>query len=313
VTEPDSHGSQHVVVAAFLVNVAIALGKFVAAALSRSTAMLAEALHSLADCANQIFLFVGMRQSARPADDKHPFGHGPETYFWAFMAALCIFAVGGTLSIVEGIDKIQHPPEHLGDVRWAYGVLAMSVVLETYSFTVAMKEFRTIQKGRGIRRTLKEARDPTVMTVLFEDLAALFGLFVAGLGLFLAQRTGNARWDGAASIVVGLALVAVALMLGNDTKSLLIGESVTEEEQRRIEEIARAARDVMAVVHIRTIHLGPHEVMVGLKLTFSPSLDTRTLEVRINELEAQLRAAMPHLRRIYVEPGFDERALRGEG
>jgi cation diffusion facilitator family transporter len=308
-----AEGGQRVVVAALLVNLAIAACKFAAAALSRSTAMLAEACHSLADSANQIFLLIGLRRSARPPDEQHPFGYGPETYFWAFMVALCIFSVGGAFSVYEGVKKILYPHEsQLGNVWWAYGVLGASVVLEAYSFTVAMREFRHLRRGRGLRATLTDARDPTVLTVLFEDLAALFGLAVAGLGITLAHLTGQPAWDGAASVVVGLALGVIAMVLAGDAKSLLIGRSVPEAERRRIEEIAAAARDVMQVVHIRTIHLGPAEVMVGLKLTFRPDLDTRTLEQRINELEAQLRKELPHLKRIYVEPGFDERAAHKE-
>ena len=305
-------GGARVVLAALAVNVAIALCKMVAAALSRSTGMLAEALHSLADTANQIFLLIGMRSATRPPDEEHPFGYGPETYFWAFMVALCIFAVGGSVSVVEGVKKVLHPPEELGDLRWAFGVLGASALLEGYSFTVAMREFREIRAGRGVRRTLREARDPTVLTVLFEDLAALFGLAVAAGGLLLAHLTKNPIWDGAASVVVGLALITVAFVLGRDSKSLLIGRSVTDDETRQITAIARAARDVLEVIHIRTIHLGPNDVMAGLKLRFRPELDVRTLEARINELEASLRAALPKLRRIYVEPGFDERPLRGE-
>jgi cation diffusion facilitator family transporter len=313
--KPTEGGGQRVVVAALLVNLAIAVCKFVAAALSRSTAMLAEACHSLADTANQLFLLLGMRLSARPPDEKHPFGYGPETYFWAFIVALCIFSVGGAFSMYEGIHKILHahdPGHAIGSPLSAYIVLGASIVLESYSFSVAMKEFRHVRRGRGIRATLHEARDPTVLTVLFEDLAALFGLLVAVIGIVATQLTGSVVWDGAASVVVGVALIGVAGVLASDAKSLLIGRGVPEDERKQIAEIAAAGRDVRKVIHIRTIHLGPKDVMAALKLTFNPDLDTRTLEARINELEAQLRAALPHLRRIYVEPGFDERAARGE-
>ncbi len=312
--KPDQ-GGERVVVAALLINLAIAGCKFFAAAMSRSTAMLAEACHSLADTANQIFLLLGIRLSARKPDEDHPFGYGPETYFWAFMVALCIFSVGGAFSIYEGIRKMANAGEaghDLGDPRWAYFVLGASILLESWSFTVAMREFRHLRRGRGVRATLTEARDPTVLTVLFEDLAALFGLAVAAVGVVVSHATGRVEWDGAASVVVGLALVAVAFVLGRDAKSLLIGQSVPPAERTRIAEIARDARDVREVIHIRTIHLGPRDVMCALKLRFDPSLDTRTLEVRINELEASLRSALPHLTRIYVEPGFDERRVRAE-
>jgi cation diffusion facilitator family transporter len=311
----DSHhegGSLRVVVAALAINLAIAAIKFVAAIVSRSAGMLAEALHSLADTANQIFLLVGFRLAARPADEEHPFGYATESYFWAFMVALCIFAVGGSVSIVEGIQKIFHPNHQLENLGWAFAVLITSILLESYSFYVAIGEFQEIRKGRSVGRTLREARDPTVLTVMFEDLAALFGLGVATLGLVLTYFTGNPLWDSLASVVVGLALVGVAFVLGRDAKSLLIGRSVPPEEQRQIAQIAAGSRDVLSVIHIRTLHFGPKEVMCGLKLQFNPNLDICTLEHRINELEARLRAELPHLRRIYVEPGFDERSAQGE-
>jgi cation diffusion facilitator family transporter len=316
VSAPADSGDKNglrVVVAALAVNIAIAIFKFIAAAVTGSSAMLAEASHSTADTANQIFLLIGMRKSARPPDRDHPFGYGPETYFWAFMVALCIFSVGGGFSVHEGVEKILHrhdPSQHLSDPRWAYVVLGVSILLESYSFTVAMREFRHIRAGRGVRRTLKETRDPTVLTVLFEDLAALFGLLVALGGILLTRLTGNVAWDGAASIVVGLALGAVAFVLARDTKSLLIGQSVNQADEARIRAIVCANRDVVELVHLRTMHMAPEEVIAAIKVRFLGNLDTRTLELRINDIEAELRRALPRLRRIYIEPGFNEAAER---
>lgn len=308
----DKGGGIRVVLAALAVNVAIAVFKFIAAALSGSTAMLAEACHSTADTANQVFLLIGMRRAARPPDRDHPFGHGPETYFWAFMVALCIFALGAGVGIREGVDKIIHRHEAapLGDARWAYAVLGVSILLEGYSFSVAMKEFRHIRAGRGIRRTLKEQRDPTVLTVLFEDLAALFGLVVALTGILLTRYTGDALWDGLASIIVGLALGAVAGVLGRDTKSLLVGKSMNEHDEGIVRRIVAASPDVCELVHLRTMHLGPAEVIAAIKVRFKDHLDVRSLERSINDIEAELRRALPQLRRIYIEPGFDEEAAR---
>jgi cation diffusion facilitator family transporter len=308
-----AHGSARVVIAALAVNVAIAIAKFVAAAVTRSSAMLAEACHSLADSANQVFLLIGMRKSAREPDDSHPFGYGAETYFWAFIVALCIFAVGGGVSVVEGIEKINHrgdPTQALRDPTWAIGILAASILLESYSLSVALKEFRAIQAGRSLRRTLKEARDPTVMTVLFEDLAALFGLVVALGGVVLAWRTGEQVWDGLASVIVGVALVAVAWVLARDAKGLLIGRAATASDQQAITETVRNHADVLGLVHARTMHMGPAEIILALKVRFRRDLSVADLESRINDLEAKLRAAVPALRRIYVEPGFDESASR---
>jgi cation diffusion facilitator family transporter len=306
-------GSLRVVIAALLINLAIAAFKFVAAFFSRSSAMLAEACHSLADTANQIFLLIGMRRSARPPDEEHPFGYGPETYFWAFMVALSIFSLGGGFSIREGIHKIMHrhePGQEIDDPRWAYVVLGMSILLETYSLLVAMREFKHIRGGRTLRRTLAEARDPTVLTIMFEDIAALFGLGVAFAGVFLSRVTGNVVWDGAASIVVGVALGGVAWVLARDAKSLLIGEGVTAADAVKIREIVKRHRDVVDVIHLRTMYLGPDEALLAIKVRFIGNLDIRTLEKSINDIEAELRAALPKLRRIYVEPGFDERGSR---
>jgi cation diffusion facilitator family transporter len=303
-------GSQRVVIAALLINLLIAVFKFVAAFFSRSSAMLAEACHSLADTTNQIFLLVGMRRSARPPDEQHPFGYGAETYFWAFMVALSIFALGAGFSIREGIHKIEHrndPDVALGDPRWAYIVLGVSILLESYSLMVAMREFGHIRAGRGVRRTLDEARDPTVLTVLFEDIAALIGLGIALGGILLARYTGNVMWDGLASILVGTALGGVAWMLARDAKSLLIGEGVTAVEDARIRKIVTEHPDVLELVHLRTMHLGPDEVIMAVKVRFNGEMTVRTLEERINQMEAELRRELPKLRRIYVEPGFDER------
>jgi cation diffusion facilitator family transporter len=308
-TSERAEGSQRVVIAALLINVIIAGFKFLAAAISRSSAMLAEACHSLADSTNQIFLLIGMRRSSRAPDDQHPFGYGPETYFWAFMVALSIFALGSGFAIREGVEKILHRAHgaELGDVRWAYAIIGVSVLLEAYSFTVAMREFRHIRAGRPIRRTLSEARDPTVLTILFEDVAALFGLAVAFTGILLTRVTGDVVWDGAASIIVGCSLGGVAFILARDSKSLLIGEGATRADVDKISAIVKAHRDVVEIIHLRTMHLGPEEVMLAIKVRFLGNLDTRTLELRINEIEAALRKELPRLRRIYVEPGFNER------
>lgn len=304
-----STGSHRVVLSALAINLTIAAFKFVAAFFSRSTAMLAEACHSLADTINQLFLLIGMRQAARRPDESHPFGYGRATYFWAFMVALSIFAIGGGFSVEEGIEKIWHrhdPRNALGNATWAYAVLGVSILLESYSLFIAMREFSHLRRGRSISETLAEARDPTVLTVLFEDLAALFGLVVALVGIYLSHATGSVVWDGAASIVVGLALGVVAWFLARDAKSLLLGESMPQKEVARIREIVLGHEGVLELVHLRTIHLAPEEVLAAIKVRFDRGLDLTSLERRINEIEAALRSALPKLRRIYIEPGFDE-------
>ena len=316
----ESGGGLRVVLVALAVNLLIALFKFVAAALSGSTAMLAEAVHSLADTANQAFLLVGMKRSSRPPDKLHPFGYGTESYFWAFIVAGSIFLIGAAVSIWEGSEKLWHlfhgkPSPHSGNVLWAVVVLSVSLLLELWSLRAALQEFRHLAKGRGLRQALRDIRDPTVLTVLFEDLAALFGLVVALLGVGLSYITGQQIWDALASVVVGLALGTVAYYLGKDSMSLLIGEAVPEEEHRRMEQIAAEHPSVLQVVHLRTLHIAPQEVLAAFKLRFARDLTMDALETAINDLEKRLRAELPHLRRIYIEPGFDEtveRRARGE-
>lgn len=307
-------GGLRVVIVALAVNLLIAAFKFVAAALSRSTAMLAEAVHSLADTANQAFLLIGMRRSSRPPDKLHPFGYGTETYFWSFIVAGSIFTIGSAVSIWEGGQKLylvargQHPAE--GNVYWAFGVLGVSLLLEMWSLRTALAEFRHLAGGRGLRQALRDIRDPTVLTVLFEDLAALFGLVAALIGVAASHLTGQPVWDALASIVVGVALGSVSFYLGRDSMSLLIGEAVPEEEHKALTRIAAEHPGVLQVVHLRTLHIAPQEVLAAFKLHFARDLTMDALESNINELEKKLRTAYPHLRRIYVEPGFDEEALR---
>jgi cation diffusion facilitator family transporter len=307
-------GGYRVVIVALVINLLIAAFKFLAAALSRSTAMLAEAVHSLADTANQAFLLVGMKRSSRPPDQLHPFGYGTESYFWAFIVAGSIFLIGSAVSIWEGSQKLwlilRGEPVHEGNVYWALGVLTVSLVLEGWSLRTALAEFRHLSQGRGLRQALRDIRDPTVLTVLFEDLAALFGLAAALLGVTLSYLTGQPIWDALASIVVGIALGTVAFYLGRDSMSLLIGEAVPEEEHQKLVQMAAGHPGVLQVIHLRTLHIAPQEVLAAFKLRFARDLTMDALEDRINELEKTLRAAYPHLRRIYIEPGFDEAALR---
>lgn len=322
-TEPSSkpngeHGGQggglRVVLVALAVNTLIAVFKFIAAGISGSTAMLAEAVHSLADTANQIFLLVGMRRSTRPPDYLHPFGYGTETYFWAFIVAGSIFTIGAIVSMWEGLEKIwailHHTYHPHGDVRWAIGVLSVSVILELWSLRAAVNEFRHITRGRGLLKTIQDARDPTVLTVLFEDVAAIFGLLIALAGILLAHFLNQPIWDALASVFVGLSLGVVAVFLGRESMSLLVGEAVPQEEHQRMVEVTAAFPGVLEVIHIRTLHIAPQEVLGAFKIRFARDLNMDQLEAKINDLESRLRSEFPHLRRIYVEPGFDESKTR---
>jgi cation diffusion facilitator family transporter len=303
-------GSKRVVHAALAVNLSIALFKFVCAWLARSSAMAAEAAHSLADTGNQIFLLLGMHLAGRPEDERHPFGYGSENYFWSFVVAITLFTLGCAFSILEGVQKIQGDGQ-LRDVRWALVVLVGSMAMESYSFFQASRELGRMRKGRSILETIREARDPSVIIVLFEDSADLFGLANATAGILLAKGLNRPVFDGIASIVVGVALGVVAFLLARTTKSLLIGEGVTQAERDRMIEIISTAPLVHRLIHMRTLHLGPEEVMAALKVELDPNLTTRDVEHVIDEIERRIRAELPHVRRIYVEVGSEGRPSPG--
>lgn len=296
-----SAGSQSVVVKALAANLGIAIAKFVAAFISRSASMLAEAVHSLADSGNQVFLLLGMRKSERHEDAIHEFGYAAERYFWAFIVAVSLFTIGATFSLYEGIHKVLHPGGPMGSRTVAYVVLGVSIGLELFSLSAALAEFRHIKAGRSLKQTIDEARDAVVIVVLFEDIAALVGLVAAFAGLLLTQVTGNAVWDGVGSIIVGITLFGVAAFLARKTKSLLIGQSVTPTQRATIVELVSATAGVEKLVHVRTMHLGPEEVLLGMKIAVAPGTTAAEVATLVDGIEVKLRAALPILKRIYVE------------
>ena len=299
-------GSQSVVIKALVANLGIAIAKFVAAFVSGSASMLSEAVHSLADTGNQIFLLLGMRRSLRREDAIHEFGYASERYFWAFIVAVSLFTIGATFSMYEGIHKVLHPGGATGGRTVAYIVLAVSIGLELFSLNAALGEFRHIKAGRSLRQTIDEARDAVVIVVLFEDVAALIGLFAALGGIALTQLTGNQVWDGVGSIVVGVTLFGVAYFLARKTKQLLIGQSVTQSQRIRMIELIESTPGVRRLVHMRTMHLGPEEVLVGMKIVVSDNAQVRDTTQVVDAVEARLRAELPILKRIYVELGAAE-------
>lgn len=294
-------GSQSVVIKALAANLGIAIAKFVAAFISRSASMLAEAVHSLADSGNQVFLLLGMRKSERHEDAIHEFGYAAERYFWAFIVAVSLFTIGATFSLYEGIHKVLHPGGPMGSRTVAYVVLGVSIALELFSLSAALAEFRHIKAGRSLKQTIDEARDAVVIVVLFEDVAALVGLVSAFAGLLLTQLTGNAVWDGVGSIIVGITLFGVAAFLARKTKSLLIGQSVTPTQRATIVELVSATAGVEKLVHVRTMHLGPEEVLLGMKIAVAPGTTAAEVSTLVDGIEVKLRAALPILKRIYVE------------
>jgi cation diffusion facilitator family transporter len=294
-------GSRRAIVAAFGANLGIAAAKFVGFAFTGSASMLAEAVHSVADTGNQGLLLFGGRRARRAATPQHPFGFGRERYFWSFVVALVLFTLGGAFALVEGVDKVRHPhaPESLG---WAIAILAIAVALESFSFRTAIREANQERGGTHWFRFLQAAKSPELPVVILEDSGALVGLLFALLGVVLAKVTGNARWDAIGSLAIGLLLCAVAAFLAVEMKGLLIGESATPQMEEAIVGAIRDAPRVRRIIHLRTEHLGPDEVLLAAKVEFDHELSVAELAATIDATEALVRARVPEARIIYIEP-----------
>jgi cation diffusion facilitator family transporter len=291
-----------VVVAALLGNAGIALAKFVAAFFSGSTTMLAEAVHSVADTANQAFLLVGMRLSDRSSPERYPLGRSKESYFWAFIVSLFLFFMGGVFAVYEGVHKLSSPPEAPGSQIIPLVVLAISLGMEGMSFSVAFREFNKTRGNKSFTAALFDSRDPTIPVVLLEDTGAVFGLLFAFVAVVVTSVTGDSRFDGIGSIAIGTLLCVIGVALAKDTRSLLIGEGITEEMRQRVLEITGQSPSVLEVRQLLSLHLGPDAVLLALKVRFKPELDLKGLEQAINELEQRIRAALPQMKKIFVEP-----------
>jgi cation diffusion facilitator family transporter len=299
------------VLTALAANAAIAVAKAVAGALSGSAAMLAEALHSIADTGNQILLLVGLRRSERPADTEHPFGYGRERYVWTFLVAVNLFALGAAFSIYNGVHGLIAGHE-LPDPVVALIVLALAAAFEGTALRTAWRQFQARRPpGRGVWESIRESKDPEILTVLGEDSAAISGLIVAALGIGLSEITGSAAFDAAASIGVGLILGAVAYLLGREIQRLIIGEAASPEVNRAICRIAEGSDAVTRLVELRTLHAGPDEVLVVLELVFSDELTSDDIEAAIDDIEAAIRDEVPQARRIYIEPESERPADEG--
>jgi cation diffusion facilitator family transporter len=291
-----------VVVAALLGNAAIALAKFVAAFLSGSATMLAEAVHSVADTANQAFLLLGMKLSDQSLPDRYPLGRSKETYFWAFIVSLFLFFMGGVFAVYEGVHKLTAPPEAPGSQLAPLVVLGVSLAMEGWSFSVAFREFNKTRGEKSIWRALFDSRDPTIPVVLLEDTGAVFGLAFALVAVLVTTVTGDARFDGIGSICIGTLLCAIGVALARDTRSLLIGEGITEEVRARVLEVAKQTPSVLEVRQLLSLHLGPDAVLLALKVRFAPELQLQDLERTIDDLEERIRSALPQMKKIFVEP-----------
>ena len=299
-------GSGKAIVAALGANIGIATTKFVAAAVSGSASMLAEAIHSLADSGNQVLLLVGGRRSRREATESHPFGYGRSRYIYAFIVSIVLFSVGGLFSIVEGLDKLREPHE-LENAWLPLAVLGVSILLESFSLRTAMKEVAKLRGDQTLVKFIRHAKSPELPVVVLEDIAALVGLVLAFAGVGLTVITHNATWDAAGTLAIGALLVLVAIVLGAETSSLLLGEGANAKDAERIRQALESTAGVTAVIHFKTLYLGPEELMLGAKIAVAPDANAEQIAQTIDAAEAKVRSAVPETRVIYLEPDI----LRG--
>jgi cation diffusion facilitator family transporter len=295
-----AHTSKPVIYAALAGNTLIAITKFAAAAHTGSSAMLSEAVHSVVDTGNQGLLLYGLRRSARPPDQLHPFGYGRELYFWAFVVALLIFAGGAGISLYEGLHKL-HDPAPVQNAYVNYIVLGLALLFEGGSWWVAFGTFRRVKGALGYFEAMQRSKDPAVFTVLFEDTAALLGLVIALLGIALGQWLDMPALDGVASIGIALILAATAVLLAYECKSLLIGEAVLPEVRRGIEAIVAGQPGILRVNEHRSVHLGPEDVLLNLSVDFASDLSADQVEAAIAEMERAIKGRYPEIRRVFIE------------
>lgn len=290
------------IIAAFFANLGIAIAKFIGFILTGSGSMLAEAVHSVADTGNQALLMLGGRRAKRGPTDEHPFGFGRERYFWAFVVAVVLFTVGAAFAVFDGIEKLLHPHE-IENIGIAVGILLVAVVLESFSFRTALHEARAQKTpDTPIWRYIRDAKAPEVPVVLLEDFAALCGLAVALAALGLSHVTGNAIWDGVGTVIIGLLLGTVAVVLAVEMKSLLIGEAANPARQRAILEALTSSESVTSVIHLRTEHLGPDDLLVAAKVELDRSLSYDDVSAAIDVAEARVREVEPAARLMFIEP-----------
>ena len=304
-----SHGSK-AIIAAFLANLGIAIAKFAGFLITRSSSMLAESIHSVADTANQGLLWMGGVRSRREADEMFQFGYGRERYFWSFIVSLVLFTLGAVFATYEGINKLLHP--HEIESAWvAIGILLLGIVLEGWSFRTAVEESKPLKGDRSWWQFVRTSRVPELPVVLMEDLGALTGLVLALGAITLSVTTGNPRWDGVGTVLIGALLAVIAVILAIEMKGLLIGEGAGPEEFAKIRSAIDETPHVDHVIHLRTQYLGPDALLVAAKLAFDQSLDVAGLADVVDDVERRIREKVPHASPIYVEPDLMRDSVDG--
>ncbi|MFE6336548.1 cation diffusion facilitator family transporter [Streptomyces sp. NPDC057806] len=305
-------GGTKAIVAALAANLAIAVAKFVAFLFSGSSSMLAESVHSLADSGNQGLLLVGGKKAKREATPQHPFGYGRERYIYAFLVSIILFSVGGMFALYEGYEKIKHPHE-ITHWYWPVGVLVFAIIAETFSFRTAIKESNALRGKKSWSEFVRHSKAPELPVVLLEDLGALVGLILALAGVSLALATGDGVWDGIGTLCIGVLLILIAIVLAIETKSLLLGEAAGLEEVGKIEAAIVDGDTVTGIIHMRTLHLGPEELLVAAKVAVRHDGTATEIAAAIDAAESRIRAAVPIARVIYLEPDIysETEAARG--
>lgn len=301
------HGTK-AIVAAFFANLGIAIAKFVGYAFTGSGSMLAESIHSVADTGNQGLLLLGGRRARREPTTLYPFGYGRERYFWSFVVALVLFTLGSAFALYEGIHKLQHP-EEVESATWAYAILSVAIVLEAFSLRTAIVESRIAKGSMRWWEFIRKSKTPELPVVLLEDIGAQTGLVVALAAITTAEVTGTPEWDGVGTVTIGAILGVIAVFLAIEMKGLLIGESATPEVQQRVRAAVESDADVVRLLHLRTQHLGPDELLVAGKVEFVGQLSGQRLADAVNRIEAAIRAEVPIAELIYLEPDVDRAGL----
>ncbi|MFF9481485.1 cation diffusion facilitator family transporter [Streptomyces sp. NPDC014733] len=305
-------GGTKAIVAALGANLAIAVAKFVAFAFSGSSSMLAEGVHSIADSGNQGLLLLGGKKAKRAATEEHPFGYGRERYIYGFLVSIVLFTIGGVFALYEGYEKI-HDPHGLDNWYWPVGVLLFAVIAEGFSFRTALKESNELRGKQSWAQFIRRAKAPELPVVLLEDFGALIGLVLALCGVGLTLATGNGIWDGIGTMCIGTLLVLIALVLAAETKSLLLGEAAGADQVAKIREAVVDGDTVTRVIHMRTLHLGPEELLVAAKIAVEHDDTAREVADAINAAEERIRAAVPIARVIYLEPDIYDEAAAAAG
>lgn len=295
--------SKKAIYGAIIANTAIAISKFVAAFFTGSASMLSEGIHSLVDTGNGALLLLGIKKSQKPADAQHPYGYGNEIYFWSFIVAVLIFALGGGIALFEGIEAVLHPHAEVNReyIMWNYAVLIFAMLFEGSALYVALKEFNKNRGDNSFYQALRDSKDTSTAAIVIEDSAALIGLTIALLSVFAADMTGNVYFDGLGSILIGILLVSVALFFAVECKDLLIGEGLMPNDLKKITKILDEDSNVIQYKRPLSLYFGPNEVLVNLDVNFKDELTSDEIEVTVDDLESKIKKAIPNVNRIFIE------------